>query len=33
LVENQLEGTLDLNRDNGTEFRIRFKEMKYKKRT
>jgi len=33
LVENQLEGTLDLNRDKGTEFRIRFKEMTYKKRT
>tara|TARA_B100000959_G_scaffold287241_1_gene370403 strand:- start:5805 stop:7871 length:2067 start_codon:yes stop_codon:yes gene_type:complete len=33
LVENQLEGTLEMNRDKGTEFRIRFKEMKYKKRT
>ena len=29
---DQLEGKLKLNRDNGTEFKITFKELKYKKR-
>jgi PAS domain S-box-containing protein len=29
---NQLEGKLKLNNDNGTEFKITFKELKYKKR-
>lgn len=32
LAENQLHGKIELNRNKGTEFRIRFKEMKYKKR-
>ncbi len=30
---NQLDGKLKLNRNNGTEFKITFKELKYKKRT
>jgi two-component sensor histidine kinase len=29
---NQLDGKLKLNNDNGTEFKITFKELKYKKR-
>jgi len=29
---NQLDGNLKLNTDNGTEFKITFKELKYKKR-
>lgn len=32
LVEHQLHGKIELNRSNGTEFNIRFKEVKYKKR-
>jgi PAS domain S-box-containing protein len=32
LVERQLGGTISLNRERGTEFIIRFKELKYKKR-
>lgn len=32
LVENQLDGKIELNRENGTEFRISFKELKYKNR-
>lgn len=32
LAENQLHGRIELNRSKGTEFRIRFKEIKYKKR-
>jgi two-component sensor histidine kinase len=28
LVENQLHGEMSLNRDKGTEFRIKFKEVK-----
>lgn len=29
---NQLEGTIELNRNNGTEFKIKFKELEYKER-
>ncbi|MBZ0107740.1 MAG: HAMP domain-containing protein [Candidatus Scalindua rubra] len=32
LAENQLHGKIELNRSKGTEFKIRFKEIKYKKR-
>jgi len=32
LTEGQLHGTVELKRDNGTEFKIKFKEIKYKKR-
>ncbi len=32
LTEYQLDGNVELNRSKGTEFRIRFKELKYKKR-
>jgi len=32
MLINQLEGSLELERDGGTTFRIRFKELKYKKR-
>ncbi len=32
LVENQLHGKIELNNSKGTEFQIRFKEIKYKKR-
>ncbi len=32
LVENQLRGTIELNSSQGTEFRIRFNEIKYKER-
>ncbi|MBI5632347.1 MAG: PAS domain S-box protein [Nitrospirae bacterium] len=32
LAEHQLQGTIELNRTNGTGFRIRFRELKYKKR-
>ncbi|MBI5409631.1 MAG: sensor histidine kinase [Nitrospirae bacterium] len=32
LVEHQLQGRLELHREKGTEFRIRFKELMYKKR-
>lgn len=32
LVEHQLQGTIDLDRTEGTRFRMRFREMKYKKR-
>jgi two-component sensor histidine kinase len=32
LAENQLHGKIELNRSKGTEFQIRFKEIKYKKR-
>jgi PAS domain S-box-containing protein len=32
LVENQLKGSIELNRDGGTGFRIRFKEIRYEKR-
>ena len=32
LSKDQLQGKLELNRNNGTEFRIRFKEIKYQKR-
>lgn len=32
LVEHQLRGTIIVNRDGGTEFRIRFRELRYKQR-
>jgi len=32
LAEGQLHGTVDLKRDKGTEFKIKFEEIKYKKR-
>ena len=32
LVEHQLQGTIELDRTNGTDFKIRFRELKYKKR-
>jgi two-component sensor histidine kinase len=32
LAENQLRGKIEFNRTNGTEFRIRFKEVQYEKR-
>ncbi len=32
LAENQLHGKIELDNSKGTEFKIRFKEMKYKKR-
>lgn len=32
LSEEQLQGKVELNRDRGTEFRIRFRELKYEKR-
>jgi PAS domain S-box-containing protein len=32
LVKHQLQGDVQLNRDGGTEFRIQFKELQYKKR-
>ncbi len=32
LTEGQLHGTVELKRDKGTEFKIKFKEIKYKKR-
>jgi len=32
LTENQLKGTIELNRGGGTEFKIRFKEIRYEKR-
>ncbi len=33
LAEKQLHGKIELNRSKGTEFKIRFKETKYKKRS
>jgi two-component sensor histidine kinase len=32
LSENQLQGKIELDRTEGTEFRIRFREVKYEKR-
>jgi two-component sensor histidine kinase len=32
LVEHQLRGSIDLNREGGTQFFIRFNEVRYKKR-
>ena len=32
LIEDQLGGKIEINKDKGTEFRIRFKELKHKKK-